>query len=62
MNIQKIDGDFTVCKVKDFSQIKFDAEFCFFGKTDEEISLVCLTKECAAKHLKKRRRLARIPH
>mgnify|MGYP002522518490 CR=1 FL=1 len=53
MNIQKIDGDFTVCKVKDFSQINFDAEFYFFGKTDEEISLVCLTKDVPQNTLKR---------
>ena len=53
MNIQKIDGDFTVCKVKDFSQINFDAELCFFGKTDEEISLVCLTKDVPQNALKR---------
>ena len=53
MNIQKIDGDFTVCKVTDFSQINFDAEFCFLGKTDEEISLVHLTKDAPQNTLKR---------
>lgn len=53
MNIQKIDGDFTVCKVTDFSQINFDAEFCFLGKTDEEILLVCLTKDVPQNTLKR---------
>ena len=43
MEIKKIDGDFTVCKVADWSQVNFDAEYCFTGKTDEERSLVCLT-------------------
>ncbi len=45
MEIKKIRGDFTVCKVADFSEIKFDTEYCFTGKTDEENSLVCKTEE-----------------
>lgn len=43
MEIKKIDYDFSVCKVKDYSQVDFDMEFCFTGKTDEEKSLVCIT-------------------
>lgn len=45
MEIKKIDCDFTVCKVTDYSLINLDTEFCFVGKTDEENSLVCLTSE-----------------
>ena len=45
MVIKKINGDFTVCKVTDYSQVNLDAEFCFTGKTDEERSLVCLTPD-----------------
>lgn len=41
MRLKKIKYDFTVCKVKDISQVDFNDEFCFLGKTDEEISLVC---------------------
>lgn len=44
MEIQKIDGDFSVCKVRDFSKVHLDSPFCFIGKTDEENSLVCYTK------------------
>lgn len=36
---------FSVCKVTDLAQIHFDSEFCFLGKTDEEISLVCETEQ-----------------
>lgn len=43
MVIKKIDHDFSVCKVEDYSLVNLDAEFCFTGKTDEEKSLVCLT-------------------
>lgn len=48
MTIQPISGDFTVCKVRDFSQVNLDAAFCFTGKTDEENSLVCLTRDTPA--------------
>ena len=41
MIIEKLDCDFTVCKVKDFSQVNFEKDYCFIGKTDEENSLVC---------------------
>lgn len=43
MEIKKLDYDFSVCKVKDFSKIDLDSEYCFVGKTDEEKSLVCIT-------------------
>ena len=41
MEIRQLPGDFTVCQVKDFSQVSLDSEYCFLGKTDEENSLVC---------------------
>lgn len=43
MDIKIIDAELSVCKVKDYSQVKLDDEFCFIGKTDEENSLVCST-------------------
>ena len=45
MQIKVINEDFTVCKVKNFSQINLEAEYIFIGKTDEEKSVVCLTKD-----------------
>lgn len=42
MEIKKIDYSFSVCKVKDFSMVDIDNEYCFIGKTDEENSLVCI--------------------
>ena len=45
MRLQKLPYDLTVCKVLDFSDIDLTAEFFFVGKTDEELSLVCLTKD-----------------
>lgn len=43
MTIKKIEGDFTICKVADLSGVNFESEYCFWGKTDEENSLVCRT-------------------
>ncbi len=43
MKIKKLKFNFSVCKVKDFSQVNLNSEFCFIGKTDEENSLVCIT-------------------
>ena len=45
MEIKILDGDFSICKVKDFSEVNPDGEYCFIGKTDEENSLVCLTSD-----------------
>ena len=39
---KKKDYNFSVCKVKDYSEINFDNEVCFLGRTDEEYSLVCI--------------------
>ncbi len=45
MELKVIAHDFSVCKVKDYSQVDLSKEYCFTGKTDEENSLVCLTKD-----------------
>ncbi|WP_022763348.1 MULTISPECIES: ACT domain-containing protein [unclassified Butyrivibrio] len=44
MKLLRLPYDFTVCKVKDISKIDLQQDFCFVGKTDEEISLVCRTE------------------
>lgn len=43
MRIKRMDYDFSVCKVRDYSMVDLNSGFCFIGKTDEENSLVCLT-------------------
>ena len=43
MELKKLEENFSICKVKDISKINLKDEFCFIGKTDEEISVVCLT-------------------
>lgn len=41
MMLQLLDPVFCVCKVADFSQVDWTAEFIFIAKTDDECSLVC---------------------
>lgn len=48
MEIKVLEQDFTVCQVADYSQVNWEAEFCFTGKTDEEFSLVCATGDVPA--------------
>ncbi|MBQ8597223.1 MAG: ACT domain-containing protein [Lachnospiraceae bacterium] len=44
MELKIIDCAFSVCKVENLSEIDMSKEFCFIGKTDEEISVVCATE------------------
>lgn len=46
MKLKIIDYEFSICQVKDFSEVDLKDEYCFIGKTNEENSLVCLTKKC----------------
>lgn len=45
MKIKVIEYSFTVCKIKNISNVDFNDEFYFVGKTDEELSLVCRTEK-----------------
>ena len=45
---KKLPYELTVCKVSNVSDINLDTDICFVGKTDEEISLVCRTKDTPA--------------
>ncbi len=45
MNIQKLEYDLTVCKVSTFDEINTKIKLFFISRTDEEISLVCPTKD-----------------
>ena len=53
MKIISLLCDFTVCKVGRESDIDLSKEFCFIGKTDEEISLVCKTEDVPANTLER---------
>ncbi len=44
MVIKRINAEFSICKVVDYSQVNFDAPFYFLSRTDEENSLVCMTE------------------
>lgn len=43
MEIKKIDYDFSICKVEDYSGFNMGSEYFFLGRTDDENSLVCIT-------------------
>ena len=45
MQVKKLDYDFSICKVKDYSKLILNSEYYFIGKTDEENSLVCITQD-----------------
>ncbi len=45
MELKRFDYDFTVCKVISEDDLITGRAFYFAGKTDEEISLVCLTED-----------------
>ena len=44
IKLKIIDESFSVCKVKDYTEIDRQAAFVFTGCTDEEKSLVCPTR------------------
>ena len=45
MELKRLNMDFSVCKVVDYSQVHWESKYYFVEKTDEENSLVCLTEE-----------------
>ena len=53
MQIKKIDEEFSMCQVEDYTLINLDSEYCFTGKTDEEKSLVCITSEVPSNVIKR---------
>ncbi len=44
MKLKKLQYDFSICKVKDYSKIDLHQNYFFTAKTEEESSLVCPTK------------------
>lgn len=45
---EKIEYEFSVCKVETYDLVDINSEYCFTGKSDDEKSLVCLTKNVPA--------------
>lgn len=53
MVIERVDDDFTVCQVADYSLAPLADAHCFIGKTDAENSLVCLTRHVPANAMRR---------
>lgn len=53
MDIKRIDGPMTVCKLKSTADIDLNKDFYFLGRTDEEISLVCRTEDTPVETLER---------
>ena len=53
MKLKKLPYELTVCKVENTSDINMDADICFVGKTEEELSLVCKTEDVPAETLER---------
>ena len=49
MELKRIMDKLSVCKVTDISDIDLTSNFYFIGKTDEELSLICKTKDVPLK-------------
>lgn len=45
MKLKKLPYAFSVCKVAKVEDINMSSDFCFIGRTDEELSLVCQTED-----------------
>lgn len=45
MELKTLPYSFTVCKLSKTDKINLNTDFCFIGKTDEEMSLVCKTED-----------------
>lgn len=48
MKIERIGGEFSVCKVAAYHSEDLEGDFCFIGKTDGERSLVCRAERAPA--------------
>ena len=51
MELLRLPYALTVCKVRSAADIDLAKEFYFVGRTDEEVSLVCLTEDAPAETL-----------
>lgn len=49
MDIRVLEGEFSVVKLADFSQLDLTQAYTFASRTDRECSLVCLTANVPAK-------------
>jgi hypothetical protein len=42
MKLKILEEGFAICRLRDYREIDLTDKFCFVGKTDEELSLLCL--------------------
>ena len=54
MTLKVINEEFTICKLKNFSQIDIREPFVFTGSTDGEKSLVCPTRLVTSEVIERR--------
>lgn len=45
MILEKIDGDFCICKLDKINSEQLNNEYTFVSRTDKELSLICLKKD-----------------
>lgn len=45
MKLRKLPYELSVCKLNSNTDFNFNLDFCFYAKTDDEISLVCKTQD-----------------
>ena len=45
VKLQKLEPDFTICKVSSVDQVDLSCEYVFLARTPDEISLVCETSQ-----------------
>lgn len=48
MEIKKIDEEFSVCQVEDYTYVNLDSEYCFIGKLVD-----CLEKCLIYRHIRR---------
>lgn len=53
MELKRLPQDFTVCKVEELGDLAQYGTFCFVGRTDEELSLVCETDKTPARTIER---------
>ena len=53
MTLKTLPHRFSICKAAETAEIDLSIAFCFVGRTDEEISIVCPTEEVPSKTLER---------
>ena len=53
MTLKTLPHSFSICKAAETAAIDLSIAFCFVGRTDEEISIVCPTEEVPPKTLER---------